>query len=610
MLCLKKLLPFPVLAAICLSVLGLVAMPIRVEAQTNHAHYDHSIPAANARLASGQPPAQVQVWFSERIEPDFSNLVVYNQSKQRVDADNSHAVPNDPYELVISLHPHLPDGAYTVVFQNVSLDDGHHVVGAFSFVVGNAPLPTNTNALIGNMQSGDANFNAWSIMTRWLNYLGMAAFVGGLAFLLLVWRPTIAQLTTDLGTELSAAREKVNTRISHFLLGSLLILTAGWVAMLLYQASTSTGKSLLQLFSGQTLLSYIAESHFGAIWLMRLGLIGLAFLVWDRGRSRKGKHDLSRAAWLLLLIGIGIMVTTSLNSHAAANQMAWFLLPIDILHLLSTGFWIGGLLSFIGIVPIAMSVFAPGTGDRTRFFARLIPHFSLVAIVSVVIIGITGTIEAIVQLGSFGALLNSGYGQALDIKIFLFILLLCLGAYNLLRVSPRMNVFAKSADEERGAGSFAAGKLQRMFRRSIKAEAFLIVLLLLVVGGLTSLSPPPPSNSASTAGGAFVHQGQSANLNYRLVINPGKIGENTIEVALTDTAGKPIQKADAVIVRFEMLDMDMGVQEEELQPAANQPGNYTAIGSDLSMAGHWKITLIIRRTGFDDVKTSFSASFQ
>ena len=596
------------LAALCLAVLGLVALPGRVEA---HAQYDHSLPAANARLPSGHPPASVQVWFTERIEPSFSRLTVYNQSQQRVDADDSHAVPNDSYSLVISLRPSLPDAAYTVVFQNVSQDDGHHVVGAFSFVVGGGPLPTNTHAPSDLAQLSDENLNGWSVTIRWLNFLAMAAFVGGLAFLLLVWRPTFIRLTTDLGSALSQVQRQVHIHTLRFLLWSLLALLGGWVAMLLYQASEATGQTLWQVVSQEILFHYIAESHFGTIWMIRLGLIVLAFLIWNAGRSRKSERDLSLAAWpwLLLLIGIAIMLTTSLNSHAAASQNAWLLIPLDVLHLVSTGFWIGGLFSFIIIIPPVVAVLVPGTGDRTRFFARLIPHFSRVAIVCTIILGMTGTGEAIVQLGAFDALLSSAYGRALVIKTCLFLLLLCFGAYNLLGISPRMNAFAQSRVKDEGAGSLAAGKLQRLFRRTVRTEALLMVFLLLVVGGLTSLSPPP-RNSSPTAGGPFMRQGQVSNVNYRLVINPGKIGENSVEVALTDTKGSPIEGADAVIVRFTMLDMAMGVQEERLQPVPNQPGYYTTVGSDLSMAGRWQVTLVIRRTGFDDIQISFSSPFQ
>ena len=615
----------PILAAIFLAVLGLVAVPTCVEAQASHvqlpqivqhAQYDHSLPAANARLASGQSPAQVQVWFTERIEPDFSSLAVYNQARQRVDENNSHVALNNQYSLIISLRPHLADGPYNVVFQNVSLDDGHHVIGAFSFVIGSGPLPTNTNSLLENAQAVDANFNGWSVTIRWLNYLGMAALVGGLAFLLLVWRPTLARLKDELGSELSVVKLRVNAGALRFLLCSVLVLLVGWVAMLLYQTCTASGSTLWQLFGSQALFRYIAESHFGPTWLIRLGLIALVLLAWVYARSRRQANDLHSASWpwLLLLVGVALMLTTSLDSHAAASHDAWLLLPMDLLHLVSTGFWVGGLFAFIGIIPIVLGVLRPGTGDRTRFFAQIIPHFSLSAIVSVIVLAITGTVQAIFQVGSFAAMLTSSYGRALDIKIAFFIVLLCLGAYNLLRISPRMRSFAASRADDSGAASLAAGKLQRTFRATVRTEALLALCVLLVVGALTSLSLPPPpaysaSSSATRTSGPYIHQGQAGDLKYQLVLNPGRVGENTIEVALSDSHGKPVQKADAVIVRFTMLDMDMGVQEEQLQPVANHPGYYSTTSSDLSMAGHWQIKLVVRRAGFDDVQTSFPASF-
>jgi copper transport protein len=319
----------------------------------------------------------VQVWFTEQIEPAFSSLTVYNQAKQRVDAHDSHVAPDSPSSMIVSLHPSLPDGAYTVVFENVSLDDGHHVVGAFTFVVGGGPLPTSTDALLGNVQPTDENLNGGSIAIRWLNYLGMAALVGGMAFLLLVWRTTLMQFGPGMGPELSIAKQRVKARVWHALLWSLLTLATGWVAMWLYQSSVDSGKTLWQLLSSDAGLRVLVASHFGTVWLLRLGLIVLAFLLWGSGRTRKGDGALApvRWPWLLLLPGVGIMVTTSLASHAAANRDAWLLVPADVLHLVSTGFWIGGLLALVGIVPVALRALVPGTGDRTRLLARLLPYF-------------------------------------------------------------------------------------------------------------------------------------------------------------------------------------------------------------------------------------------
>jgi hypothetical protein len=89
-----------------------------------------------------------------------------------------------------------------------------------------------------------------------------------------------------------------------------------------------------------------------------------------------------------------------------------------------------------------------------------------------------------------------------------------------------------------------------------------------------------------------------------------QIGENTFEVALKNTEGKTLGNTELVLSRFLMLDMDMGVQEVELQPLAGRPGYYGTRASVLSMAGSWQITLIVRRTGFDDVRILIPLTLQ
>jgi hypothetical protein len=51
-----------------------------------------------------------------------------------------------------------------------------------------------------------------------------------------------------------------------------------------------------------------------------------------------------------------------------------------------------------------------------------------------------------------------------------------------------------------------------------------------------------------------------------------------------------------------MLDMDMGQQELELKPVDSLPGHYQAQGQILSMSGHWRADLIVRRPGKEDAQ--------
>jgi copper transport protein len=170
----------------------------------------------------------------------------------------------------------------------------------------------------------------------------------------------------------------------------------------LYQTSVASSSSFWQLFSTNAVFRYMTESHFGTIWLLRLGLIVLAFLVWNYGRRQKSPKSKTVISLMLrgpgcycLLVSITILFTNSLNSHAAANQGTWFLIPADVLYVVGAGFWMGGLCFFVGMIPVAVSTLVPGTGDRTRLFARLIPRFSRLAIISVGVLSITGVGEAI-----------------------------------------------------------------------------------------------------------------------------------------------------------------------------------------------------------------------
>ncbi|MBO0783829.1 MAG: CopD family protein, partial [Ktedonobacteraceae bacterium] len=496
---------------------------------------------------------------------------------------------------------------------NVSAEDGHHVKSNFSFVVGAGPLPGNTSDLLDASSALDENFSLWSITLRWLNYLGMAGLVGMIAFLVLVWQPGTRLASQDIamGT-IHKANARLEKRASSLVWATILILLCGWIAFLLYQSCIDSGLTFWALFRSQALSATLFQSRFGTVWLIRLALIVGTIPCWFSWSRRQAaihteEMQASRSSrwslWLLLLLGTGMMLTTSLNSHAAASKDAWFLLPADLVHLLSTGFWIGGLLLFVSGLAAVWPVLLPGTGDRTRLLAVLLPRFSRLALISVLLLVLTGTLQAIVQLGTLTALFTTNYGLALCLKLGIFFVLLCLGAFHLLRVSPRMRLFSRNSGEEDGARSLSAGALQRTFRRTVGVEAGLAILVLLVVGGLTSLSPPPPPQQQRTQAsstGPFVQRGQASNLSYILVINPGRAGPNTFEVDLHDASGKPISDAEAVALRFTMLDMDMGVQDVPLQPVASTPGRYSGTASVLGMSGHWSISLLVQRSGYDD----------
>ena len=96
-----------------------------------HAFLVKSSPARRATL--GQPPARVELWFNERIEPAYSTVSVWDTANARVDRADVAVATTDARLLTVSL-PALAPGAYTVRFRVLSVD-GHVVESSFPFTV-------------------------------------------------------------------------------------------------------------------------------------------------------------------------------------------------------------------------------------------------------------------------------------------------------------------------------------------------------------------------------------------------------------------------------------------------------------------------------------------
>jgi len=97
-----------------------------------HAFLDHASPTVGSSASTA--PTVVTLWFTEDLEPAFSNVTVMNEAGQRVDLGNARIPPDSPAELQIGLKPLLP-GTYLVNWHVVSVDT-HPTEGTFTFEVG------------------------------------------------------------------------------------------------------------------------------------------------------------------------------------------------------------------------------------------------------------------------------------------------------------------------------------------------------------------------------------------------------------------------------------------------------------------------------------------
>ena len=96
-----------------------------------HARLNHAEPPVGGTVRAA--PVQVDLTFSEAVEPRFSTVAVTDAAGAKVDKADLHVVAGDGKHLAVSLGT-LPPGTYTVVWHATSVDT-HKTEGSFTFIV-------------------------------------------------------------------------------------------------------------------------------------------------------------------------------------------------------------------------------------------------------------------------------------------------------------------------------------------------------------------------------------------------------------------------------------------------------------------------------------------
>jgi copper transport protein len=469
--------------------------------------------------------------------------------------------------------------------------------------------------------------------------LGAAFWVGAQLWLNFVLLPSTERYKAE-ETNINAQVEQRFER--RFSLPILLVLLLAGIGVLISQA--------LELFSGNwnkalspALLAQAAtRGRFGAFWLMSEIVIVMAIAVaisMLRVRQRP-----RMAATLLplinLLLGTALFIAMAMYSSATdvSSNLAPYAIVVDWLHLLASALWVGGLFYITtSYLPVLKQQSAAITA---RSMTHLLPYFSILVIVGIIIAAVTGLFSAIFHLTSSNQLFDTAYGRTLLVKIGLTAALLVTGAIHMGILQPRVKkeykkysyAVARLAPLEASAASAKSGapvaapaqqepqttvpgsasqqlakqvrmREQRLGRKTrplaslLRWESLLGVAIIICVGLMSAFStiPAASTNQPSKASSPVVHtttHTRDGKYNVTLEINPNHFGTNVFTVSVVDNAtGKPVTSGISVIIAATMLDMDMGTNEITLLPDGH--GHFSASG-DLSMPGNWQVGIQIR----------------
>ena len=577
-------------AAALVSVFGIfLALLWLPQAALAHANLARAAPAPNSVLDAA--PDQVVIWFTEPIEPKLSEIRVLDSLGSRVDEGDSFVDPNDATAMSVGLGP-IPDGAYTVAWKNVSTVDGHRVRGAFVFSVGQPisgeALPEPQEALLQSPAEP---------VIRWVTLVSVLAMVGGLVFDLVVSRPVL--LRPRVGPQVHAVGVALASRSFKLIWLATAVFLAASTAQLLLQAAIIHDAALPEALGGPV-WSILLETEWGGVWRWRAGLALIFVLVLTApliiarvqgsGQGASGSDNRLELASRLLAIGLGggILWTLSLTGHGAATTgIRSAALLSDYLHLLAAAVWVGALFHFCLGIPLALRSLS--TRERRDCFSSMVPRFSVVAVLSVAVLVVTGFFNSWAQV-TVAPALGTPYGFALLAKVVLVVALLLFGALNLFWVRPAIR---------------ASGERVVWLKRFVNVEVVLAVLVLGAVAVLTSLEPARQVASRQGIGvpppPTFQHTDEGTTMSLR--VEPARVGANDLIVTLEDRLGNSIADASDVRLRLRYLDADLG--EETASAVVMEDGSYLLEGAQLSIAGAWQAELLVTRPDAFDARTAF-----
>ncbi len=550
-----------------------------------HATLLSTVPPANSRLE--QAPPRVELHFNEGIEEIFNGVSVLNRNGLPVHSGQA-ALSRNRQELSVALKDNIPSGIYTVSWRATS-SDGHQIGGNFGFSVGEE---FQASGMVTGPSDERENWPSVPMaLNRWLYFLTLMMFVGGFTFGSLILVPVIKHPELEIPAEVLTALRKPFLR---FFLWSWVVVLVTALFNLLFKAAAMADTPLLGAANGDILTAVISSSQYGRMWAVGFVVTLVSGIVFWLYRSIwTAPQDISKSALLLYLgsaLGAVLFFSVSNSGHAAAvTEWKAVALGSDVLHLMATAIWVGGL---IYLVLLMRSLSAAEPPLRAQLLGKVIPRFSRMAQFCVLTIVLTGAYTTWIHMPSWSAFVTTWYGWTLLTKIFLVLPLLAIGGVNLLVIKPQL---AKSLIEK-GEKALEAtfGVLQR-FRPLVQAEVVLGVFILLVVTVLTNLSP-----AATAASGGPTLVSNKTDFEITLQIEPNQIGHNQVQVLVKDQEGNSVD-LENVLLDVMMTDMDMPWQR--LEATLQEDGSYRT-EAVLGMAGNWRVNILVMEKGSSEQQTA------
>ncbi|MBA0908636.1 MAG: CopD family protein [Nitrosarchaeum sp.] len=503
---------------------------------------------------------QVIVYFSEPIDVNFSSLKVLDNNGDQIDNKDTKYF-EDEKSLVVTTPP-LESGVYTVTSSVLSKVDGHLVPDAFNFGVGDVVITEKqllSNELVYLPEAG----------ARFPGLVGQTIVLGVIVASILIWATQNKELI-----------RKESNKLEYFHHGKFMTITG--IGLVLIFASNIL-VLIIQTIRLETTVFEVIKTDFGNIWLIRMiitiVLLGLWFGM-DKKKNLSIKNKIP-----MLAITLGLIGTSSLIGHGAASGEIPAII-LDYIHNFVAAVWIGGTIYFVFTLLPTLSQLEEI--KREKMALVLIPRFSIMFIVAIGIVIITGPTLMWFLESDVGLITESVYGKLILLKISIATIMVGLGVYFQFKIQ-------KKAEKDLQSGTITVYK---KLKKSLKFEVILGIALLGVVALLSNGTLPAGEIKSADAqiSYGFSTIEFSENTKFDIKITPFSSGTNTIIVKISDFENKPLNDSDQIKVKISNpqknispIEIPMKIIESENKSVEFQ-GEIT-----FGFSGQWQIQVETQR---------------
>jgi putative copper resistance protein D len=312
------------------------------------------------------------------------------------------------------------------------------------------------------MDGFGAGVNAPLIAVRAIHFSATALTTGTVVFRMLIATPRLKDEPVAL-----AVRDQT-LKVAWI---GLVVTALSGVIWLLLQAVSMSGLPLSEAMTARVLWTVADQTQFGLVMQIR-GLLAIV-LVGCLAVPRPGTE------WLGFAAALGLSAAIAWTGHAGSTlgPIGNLHVAADALHLVAAAAWIGGL------VPLVLLLAAAGRQPVVAWASQArdaTGRFSTLGVVSVVTLAASGFVNAWILVGSIHALLITGYGRLLMLKLGLFAIMLVFAAANRYRLTARL-VASTSTGPQLAA--------LRQLTRNSTIEIGLGLAIFIIVGMLGTLHP-------------------------------------------------------------------------------------------------------------------------